>query len=225
MLAVALCLGSWLIRNGVDAQDPPPQPSASEAFPAVVPAGPVKGAAPLPAARPTRLRIPAIRVDAPMTPLALLPDRSLSSPPEDDRNLAGWYAGGTSPGAVGTAIVAGHVDTAVGPAVFYGLGALKRGHTVEVARADGRTAVFTIDAIEVYSRTDFPSAKVYGPSPRAELRVITCGGGFDTEAQAYLGNVVVFAHLTDVRRDPVPGDSLTGAWRNRPGPVLPAPTP
>ncbi len=148
------------------------------------------------------MRIPAIRVDAPVMPLGLQADQSLASPPEDDRNLAGWYAGGTAPGAAGTAVVAGHVDTGSGPAVFYNLGALKKGDTVEVARADSRTAVFTIDAIEVYDRARFPSDKVYAATRRAELRVITCGGGFSQEADAYLGNVVVYAHLSAVRRLP-----------------------
>ncbi|MGW1077082.1 class F sortase [Streptomyces sp. NPDC002537] len=204
VLALALCTGSWLIQHGASAQGPPPQPSAAEAFPASSPGWPVPRTGPdvppLPPSPPTRLRIPEIQVDAPMRALDLLPDGSLASPPDDDRNLAGWYAGGTVPGSRGTAVVAGHVDTAVGPAVFYSLGALKKGHAVEVARADGRTAVFTIDAIEVYSSADFPSQKVYGPSGRAELRVITCGGGFDTDAHAYLGNVVVYAHLAFVRQ-------------------------
>ncbi|MEU7105324.1 class F sortase [Streptomyces sp. NPDC046215] len=208
VLALALCGGSWLIQHGAGTQGPPPQPTAAEAFPAGGSGGllPAEGPAapPLPPAAPTRFRAPAIRVDAPVQPLSLAADGTLASPPEDDRNLAGWYADGTAPGAAGTAIVAGHVDTAVGPAVFYNLGALKKGHTLEVARADGRTAVFTVDAIEVYSRTDFPSQKVYGPAKRAELRVITCGGGFDTETQTYLGNVVVYAHLTEVRQLPRP---------------------
>ncbi len=203
LIAVALCVGSWLIQRGADIQDPPPQPSAAEAFPAT---GPRTGAAsgeravpPLPVAVPTRVRIPAIDVDAPLEPLGLLPDGSLSSPRDDESNVAGWYAAGAAPGATGTAVVAGHVDTATGPAVFYNLGALKKGYRVEVARADGRTALFAIDAIEVYSRDDFPSQKVYGPAQRAELRLITCGGGFSEESHAYLGNVVVYAHLTGVR--------------------------
>ncbi|MBF6051805.1 class F sortase [Streptomyces eurocidicus] len=204
-----MCVGSWLIQHGAGAQGPPPQPSPAEAFatgrPGPAAPGHAAEAPPLPPAQPIGIRIPSIRVDAPMHPLALLRDGSLSSPPEDDRNLAGWYADGVPPGSTGTAIVAGHVDTATGPAVFYNLGALKKGYTVEVPRADGRTAVFTIDAIEVYSRKDFPSRKVYGHAARAELRVITCGGGFDEEAHAYLGNVVVYAHLTGVRQSPRPG--------------------
>jgi hypothetical protein len=83
--------------------------------------------------------------------------------------------------------------------VFYGLGALKRGAEVDVDRADGVTAVFTVDAVQAYDARAFPSDKVYGDTARAELRVITCGAGFDKRHHEYLGNVVVFAHLTAAR--------------------------
>lgn len=208
VIAAALWVGSWLVDRGAHGQSPPPQPSKGEAFAA--PGGPPAAGlhpdqlvAPLPASAPTRVRIPAIGVDAPLMRLGLLPDETLASPPEGESNLAGWYAAGTTPGAAGTAVVAGHVDTDSGPAVFYSLGALKKGHTVEVARTDGRTAVFTVDAVEVYAKTDFPSGKVYGTSGRrAELRLITCGGGFSQEEGVYMGNVVVYAHLTAVLQPP-----------------------
>ncbi|MGW4007310.1 class F sortase, partial [Streptomyces nigra] len=145
-----------------------------------------------------RIRIPAIRVDAPLTGLGLTSSGSLDVPPPERPGLAGWYESGTTPGEKGTAIVAGHVDNADGPAVFYRLGALRKGGTIEVDRRDGGTAVFTVDAVEVYDAKDFPDEKVYGPAARPELRVITCGGGY-SRATGYRGNVVVFAHLTGSR--------------------------
>ncbi|CAM5433807.1 class F sortase [Streptomyces avidinii] len=134
-------------------------------------------------------------MDAPLTGLGLQSDGSLEVPPPARRDLAGWYREGTTPGATGTAVVAGHVDNATGPAVFYHLGALHRGALIEIAREDGSTAVFTVHAVEVYDAKAFPDSRVYGTSPRAELRVITCGGGFSART-GYRGNVVVFAHLT-----------------------------
>lgn len=65
-------------------------------------------------------------------------------------------------------------------------------------RRDGRTAVFTLDAIEVYENEDFPDQRVYGASDYAALRLITCGGGY-SDATGYRGNVVAYAHLTSVR--------------------------
>lgn len=130
--------------------------------------------------------------------LGLTSTGSLDVPPAEKKNLAGWYEAGTTPGERGTAIVAGHVDNADGPAVFYDLGALKRGATVEVDRRDGGVAVFTVDAVEAYDARNFPDRKVYGAAGRPELRVITCGGGY-SKSTGYQGNVVVFAHLTDSR--------------------------
>lgn len=133
-----------------------------------------------------------------MTGLGLGPDGSLDAPPTGNRNLAGWFEGGTPPGTKGTAVVAGHVDDAEGPSVFYSLGSLKKGAEVEIDRSDGRTAVFAVEAVEVYENDAFPDDRVYGATPGASLRLITCGGGFTRET-GYLGNVVVYAHLTGAR--------------------------
>ncbi|MFJ4780587.1 class F sortase [Streptomyces sp. NPDC088762] len=193
LVALAACLGIWLVTSGSREPVGPPLPSPAEALTAAGATGP--GIAPLPGSPPTRVRIPSIGVDAPLTGLGLEPGGSLEVPPPARRDLAGWYREGTTPGAPGTAVIAGHVDNAVGPAVFYNLGALHRGAAIEVPRADGRTAVFTVHAVEVYDAKAFPDTRVYGPSQRAELRVITCGGSFSPRT-GYSGNVVVFAHLT-----------------------------
>ncbi|MFI5808215.1 class F sortase [Streptomyces sp. NPDC051561] len=195
---VALVLLFWgltVLSNG-QASGPPPQPGAAQALGTSSGLAPVPTAPPLAAAVPVGVVIPELQVDAPLMGLPLDEDGRLATPPDSERNLAGWYQAGASPGAVGTAILAGHVDTATGPAVFYGLGSLAKGNTVRVPRTDGITAVFTVDAVEVYPADAFPDDKVYGPSSTPQLRLITCGGGFDKKTQRYLGNVVVFAHLT-----------------------------
>ncbi|MFJ8768132.1 class F sortase [Streptomyces clavifer] len=153
---------------------------------------------PLPRSEPVRLRIPAIGVDAPLMRLALDAAGALQPPPDNNPVLAGWYAGGTAPGSVGTAITAGHVDTRLGPGVFQELGFVREGATVEIIRADLTTAVFTVYAVEVYDKGSFPDEKVYGASARPELRVITCGGDYSKKT-GYRSNVVVFAALTGQR--------------------------
>ncbi|MFC1418814.1 class F sortase [Streptacidiphilus cavernicola] len=209
LACLGLCTGGLLIQHGMDAPTPPPQPSAAEGFTSVE-AAPAVGevaatSAPpkVPAmapATPTRVRITAIGVNAPLTALALQSNGHLAAPTESNRNLAGWYRNGTAPGAAGTAVIAGHVDTQAGPAVFYNLGALKKGMTVDVDRADHTTAVFSIDEVVAYSASEFPSRKVYGGTTQPELRLITCGAGFDKARHEYLGNVVVYAHLTAARK-------------------------
>ncbi|WP_406009074.1 class F sortase [Streptomyces sp. NBC_00637] len=193
---IALGSGAWLLYSGAETHAPP-QPSAAQAHSAGADVR-ARSAPALPPSPPDRVRIPAIHVDAPLTGLALTPSGSLDVPPAEKENLAGWYEAGTTPGEKGTAIVAGHVDNADGPAVFYDLGALRKGSAIEVDRRDGSVAVFTVDAVEVYQARDFPDQKVYGAASRPELRVITCGGGY-TKSTGYQGNVVVFAHLTSSR--------------------------
>ncbi|MFD9337306.1 class F sortase [Streptomyces sp. NPDC060028] len=195
LVALSACVGIWLVSSGSQERIGPPLPSPAEALSALTAQAAGPGVTPLPGSPPTRIRIPSIRVDAPLTGLGLERDGSLQVPPPARGDLAGWYREGTTPGATGTAVIAGHVDNATGPAVFYHLGALRRGAVIEVPRADGRTAVFTVHAVEVYDAQAFPDSRVYGPSARAELRVITCGGGFSPRS-GYHGNVVVFAHLT-----------------------------
>ncbi|WP_031184596.1 class F sortase [Streptomyces sp. NRRL F-5635] len=197
--AVALCAGAWLLLGGART-DAPPQPSAAQSGGAGQTGHAGRGAAApaLPPSPPDRVRIPAIGVDAPLTGLGLTDTGSLDVPPAEKKNLAGWYEAGTTPGERGTAVVAGHVDNARGPAVFYRLGALRKGSTIEVDRRDGGLAVFTVDAVEVYAADAFPDEKVYGAADRPELRVITCGGAY-SRSTGYQGNVVVFAHLTGSR--------------------------
>ena len=199
LLVVAALAGLWLVRNGAETRLTPPAPASADAFaagPGLLPGSPV--AQPLRPSAPVRITIPAIRVDAPVMRIGLGPDGSLDVPPAGNTDIVGWYKDGTPPGAKGTAIVAGHVDNAEGPSVFYDLGSVKKGTTVEVLREDGRTAVFSVDAIEVYDNDDFPDRRVYGASEHASLRLITCGGGF-SESTGYQGNVVAYAHLTGVR--------------------------
>ncbi|MET7428891.1 class F sortase [Streptomyces flaveolus] len=153
---------------------------------------------PLPRSRPTSFRVPSLGVDAPITPLRLDRNRELETPPVDRPQLVGWYQGGPTPGEAGTAVAVGHRDTRTGPAVFAGLAQVKPGKPIEVARADGRTAVYSVDRVKVYDKTGFPDDEVYGPTGRPELRVLTCGGLFSRRT-GYTSNVVVFAHLTATR--------------------------
>lgn len=209
-LVLALVAGCLLVL-GTMVDRRPPQPSADQAFstPSAGLAAPPRHPAvpPLPRAEPVRLRIPAIGVNTRLARLGLDRAGALEPPPDDEAGLAGWYAGGTAPGSRGTAVTTGHVDTRAGSrGVFYRLGALTKGETIEISRADGRTAVFTVDAVEVYDKERFPDKKVYGTSDRPELRVITCGG--PAGGTGYRGNVVVYATLTAVRQPQ--GHALAG---------------
>ncbi|WP_031110468.1 class F sortase [Streptomyces sp. NRRL S-146] len=200
VIALVLLTGLALIRNGSgEFNEGPPQPATAAAADNRVPGGTFAGTVrPLPYALPDRVRIPAIQVDAPIIPVGLDADGWVGAPPPEDPNLAGWFTGAVTPGEKGTAVVVGHVDNQQGPAVFYGLGALKKGNRVEVARQDGKTAMFEIYGVEVFEKNNFPGDRVYGSKGAPELRVITCGGGFSKQ-EGYAGNVVAFARLVEVR--------------------------
>ncbi|MGW0827781.1 class F sortase [Streptomyces sp. NPDC002845] len=154
--------------------------------------------APLPRSPAVEISIPYIEVKAPIVKLGLDRERRLDVPPMENPDVVGWYEAGPSPGEQGTAVAVGHLDTESGPAVFESLEELGRGRIVEVRRADGGTAVYTVDTVRTYEKARFPSEEVYGPRGRPELRLITCGGAFDPKT-GYDSNIVVFAHLTATR--------------------------
>ncbi|MFF7356626.1 MULTISPECIES: class F sortase [Streptomyces] len=199
VIALLLLTGLALIRNGSGEFDVgPPQPASAAAPDSRTNLGTfTAGPAPLAFSAVDRVRIPAIQVDAPVTPVGLNTDGWVGAPPPEDPNLAGWFTGAVSPGENGTAVIVGHVDNKQGPAVFYGLGALKKGNRIEVLRNDGKTAVFETYGVEVFSKAGFPGERVYGAKGAPELRVITCGGDFSKQ-NGYDGNVVVFARLVAV---------------------------
>ena len=146
------------------------------------------------AADPVRVRVPVIGVDSEL--LRLGTDAAGVLVPPEDFARAGWFADGAVPGHVGPAVVAGHVDSFEGPAVFHRLGELVPGDEVLVDAEDGTTARFTVTGTGRFPKSAFPTEAVYGPTPRAELRLVTCGGEFDRSRRSYLDNVIVTAVLT-----------------------------
>ncbi|MGG8405837.1 class F sortase [Streptomyces sp. 12297] len=204
VLALVMLTGLAMIRNGADVESGPPQPAAAasvrvqqKALGTAAPTPPA-GMQVLEHATVERIRIPSINVDAPTMTVGLDAEGWIDAPPPQDPNLAGWYLNGISPGQRGSAVIVGHVDNKKGPAVFYGLGSVRKGDDIEVTRYDGRTAVFEVYGVEVFSKNDFPGALVYGDTGHPELRVITCGGGY-SKSRGYDGNVVVFARMVETR--------------------------
>ncbi|MFJ9146901.1 class F sortase [Streptomyces sp. NPDC102270] len=155
-------------------------------------------ARPLTKARPLRLDIPDLGVQAPVVARGLDVRGAPDPPPFDQPGVVGWYAAGAQPGAAGTALMVGHVDTETRPAVFHRISALEPGERVRVIRDDGRVAEFTVDDVRVLGREHFDAHQAYGPRVpgRAELRLITCGGTFDRASRSYTANVIVSAYLT-----------------------------
>jgi sortase (surface protein transpeptidase) len=152
----------------------------------------------LPESHPVALSIPRIRVQSRLVELGLKTDGSMEMEVPDPGD-AGWYSRGPTPGALGPAVIAGHVTWNGAPEVFYRLSAMRHGDQVSVTRKDGKTAVFTVTRVAQFSQSRFPTREVYGQINHAGLRLITCGGTYDAARHKYLDNVVVFAKLEEVR--------------------------
>ena len=169
-------------KDGQDSSAPPRQGTADEI------AGPV-----LDESEPTRIVIRRIAVASTVTRLGLDDAGAMEVPANPA--IAGWYTGGPSPGALGPAVIAGHVTWNGSPSVFYRLSELRSGDSIEVQRADGSVATFAVRRVARFPKAEFPTDAVFGPADRAELRLVTCGGLYDASTHRYLDNVVVFAHL------------------------------
>lgn len=143
---------------------------------------------------PTTLRIPKINLKTNFSEsLGLTADSELEVP--DSYTSVGWYRFGPTPGAVGPAVVVGHVDSYEGPAVFFSLGKLEPGDEIFVDRADGTTARFVVTALERPAQSAFPTQSVYGDIDHAGLRLITCTGTYVRGVNRYTHNLIVYARL------------------------------
>jgi len=110
--------------------------------------------------------------------------------------IPAWYRYSPRPGQTGPSTIEGHIDSAAnGPSVFFRLGALHPGDSIAITRSDHTIATFRVDKVAEYPKDAFPTAAVYGDTATAQLRLITCGGTFDSTAHSYNDNIVVYASL------------------------------
>ena len=203
--AIAFAAGLVVIVGGTAGllltrhSTPALRPAAAGVAALPAPTGPIvappQSAPSAPVASPVSLTIPLIGVKTNLITLGLARGGAMQVP--SSTTVAGWYTGSPRPGSVGSAIIVGHIDSESRPGVFYRLSELRAGNDIFVGRADGTTAEFRVTSIQTYLKDQFPTERVYGPTPDAELRLITCGGAFDSATRHYLSNIVVYA--TQVR--------------------------
>jgi hypothetical protein len=191
VLAMAITVAGLLVLAGRPGHPPGTASAAPDALTPLGTPAPPPTYATLTAAPPVALEIPAIGVRTRLIRLGLTRQGTLQVP--SSPYVAGWYAGSPRPGEIGSSIIAGHIDSYLGPGIFYRLRELHPGNRIYVRQADGRTAVFQITEVHQYLKAHFPAAAVYGPVPDAELHLITCGGTFDYATHNYLSNVVVYS--------------------------------
>ncbi len=191
-----IAAGTATLGVAAAAQVHAPQPSASVA-------GGLGSSAhgpSLPRSLPVSVHIPAIGVDSKLLRLGLNSDGTIQVPSiRTSAGSAAWYKYSATPGQIGSSVIEGHVDSYQGPAVFFRLGALRPGDTINVTLADGITAIFRVTGVREYAKSRFPANAIYGATDFAALRLITCGGAFDYVTGHYLSSTVVFASLTSSR--------------------------
>lgn len=193
--ALLLAGGLALVGVAISAQVHAPQPSAAAAG-AI---GPSTGLS-LRRSLPVSVDIPAIGVHSKLLHLGVNRDGSIQVPSlKTSSGVAAWYKYSATPGQIGSSVIEGHVDSYQGPAVFFRLGALRPGDAIDVRLADGITAIFRVTGVREYHKSDFPAKTIYGATRFAALRLITCGGDFDSGTGHYLGSTVVFASLASAR--------------------------
>jgi len=220
---VLLVCGVIAIVIAARAQRSAPQPPASAAIPVAVTPSTPRAATPPPGTSPpgsdastpappttapsvhgpilarsipTRLTIPTIGVNSNLKHIGLTQDGRIRTPPLVRDSHAYWLDVSPTPGQLGPATIIGHVDSAAyGPGVFFDLGKLRQRDTIEVTRADGTVAVFEVTHVNEYTKAGFPTDAVYGNTDDAALRLITCGGTFNSSEHSYESNIVVYATL------------------------------
>jgi Sortase domain len=191
VLAMAITVAGLLVLAGRPGHPPGTASAAPDALTPLGTLAPLPTHATLTAAPPVALQIPAIGVRTSLIRLGLTRQGTLQVP--GSPYVAGWYTGSPLPGEIGSSIIAGHIDSYLGPGVFYRLRELRPGDRIYVRQANGRTAIFRVTGVHQYPKAHFPTAAVYGPVPDAELHLITCGGTFDYATHSYLSNIVVYS--------------------------------
>ena len=148
---------------------------------------------------PLQVRIGTISVDAPIVPVGLEEDGAMEIP--DRAAEIGWYDPdglGVRPGATGTAVFAGHVDSrSQGRGALYHLRDLQVGEIIEVDLDDGSVQRWLVTELIQYPKVDVPLNEVFTWAGPPRLVVITCGGEFDRTARSYTDNIVVYAELLE----------------------------
>jgi len=175
---------------------PPPAAAAAPAPPtSAVPAVPTRDAAPTPPTAvppPVRLSVPDLGVDTAVDPVGVEADGQMTVPAEVDR--VGWYRFGPVPGAEGSAVLAGHVDS-----WDQGLGALAplRGAEVDdevlVTDAAGTTTRWRVVSRELLEKEALPLDTLFARDGAPRLVLVTCGGPYLPDLRSYRDNVVVVA--------------------------------
>lgn len=174
---------------------------AAATGPAVEPASPMPASPPVVVAppEPVSVAIPRLGIIDDIVPVGICAKKAepkCSGADElevPDVHQVGWYRGSPRPGALGPALLAGHVNWHGTPGSFARIGTLRKGDEITVTDKAGAVHRFVVRAVEQFAKADYDAhmpallANTAGP----ELRLVTCSG--DLVGHSYASNTVVSA--------------------------------
>lgn len=156
--------------------------------------GPAPAAAVVAGDSPTRLRIPALNIDAKVQQTGLTKSGAMGTP--SNFTDVAWYKYGPAPGQVGSAVIDGHVDNGLSLAgVFKHLGDIKTDDDVYVTMQSGTQLHFKVSDIEIYPYKDAPSDLIFNRADTVRLNLVTCDGTWVKGDKTYNERLVVYTTL------------------------------
>jgi sortase A len=140
---------------------------------------------------PERLHIPSLGIDAAIQQVGRTVSGRMGVP--GNYSDVGWYKYGPLPGEQGSAVLAGHVDNALGlSGVFKHLQDMRAGDVVYVTARDGTKTAFVVTSVEIFAYDDAPVDRIFNKVSEPSLNLITCTGKWVRKKQMYGERVVVF---------------------------------
>lgn len=142
---------------------------------------------------PMRLIIPRLKVDAVVESVGK-DARGDAGVPQKSQNVA-WYNVGPAPGEPGNAVISGHLDDKVGPAIFRRLGELKVNDKLTVIDKASVQRTFQVIEVAAYPYQKAPITKIFGFDLEHDLNLITCTGRWNNKTHTYSQRLVVYTRL------------------------------
>ncbi len=140
---------------------------------------------------PAALAIPSIGLGSPIVPMGLTQEGDLDVP-DGTTNNVGWYAKGTVPGEMGSAVLDAHVYAA-----FSNLDEVRKGDIIYIAMKDGATREFKVTGSKVFKLSELSSEELFNQKGGRYLHLITCAGELTPDKSTYTHRLVVYAELVD----------------------------
>jgi len=143
------------------------------------------------ATEPVRLQIPRIKLNAPVQKVGVNEKGEMDVPSGKSGNV-GWYAYGTKPGDVGSAVMDAHVYAA-----FAKLKNVKEGDHVYVTTESGEKLDFLVWGTATYKLEDVPREFLFAKNDAERLHLITCAGKYLSSSGTYSHRLIVYATLVE----------------------------